>query len=1206
MKKILLNRDRGRHAATLTTATRVSLPAIKPGRSRLSFKAPVALSALPAIAAAALFLFGMNGPASAAGPATDGIPWSLRAEDAGKLPQGWKVLQGEWVVRNEDSAEVFKPSTGIDWNGVTADQLGRVPVLVMSDDKSGVIEAGERNVADFDLVFRTKQYMEKGYWNNQFRFRIQPDQKRYYSLWRERPGQISLAADGPKDADRVIIQTSARPFSQREGDWLWMRVTARGNHFQVRISSDGISWIQAIDADDPKSTYASGMLGFSVQQTTRIVLGGEAMAQDETRRKAGAWLETVAQARAFRADDLSRTFYKLKAEVYVLDAERPPSALEVTGGAAPAKVPLSKLHAGLNRVEAWVPVPADSKTPQLEVALLRGGERIDTATFRVTNVLGLARLQPGNPEPAKAAMGPQAVTRQTYIDALDRIYARYGNSGRFDWDARWADNAILFRATGETTYLDRTLEWVRRWLADRATGRAPFPHQHFASRYGFAVACAVALESGKLTETEQKNLRALISDFLAHERVESGGVINRSTGYALAYPLLLKLVPDYPLRKEVESYIDRFKEDLMAHPEGLENSTNYMPITLMYLVRWIDDYNPELWRDARVKEVFGNLLQLMTPSGDVPMYGDYGGGQRHGFMLVSVFERLAAVYKDGRFKWAAQTMARRCLGSFDVEKVNGWDSQALACVISSTDDSIAPVAPESQPALLKRLDGHLDKLVLRSGWGADDHYALIDLLNGCEHGDNGALSVVSISRGARQSLMDKAGRDIGFHSLPLVRDRAEDIPYRDRPFDFGEWHYACFDLPLHWSFGNFSGGIGSPMMPQYAYGAEMLPYEFTYDPGREFAFCMSVNGSGHATVTLDDIKLIKRGATPAQPAAEMVLEDFEGAPKQWVGEGGRVEGGHSGKYAGRFEVNFDNGGWIGRKFPVKLDINAHEWDQIEFWFKLESDDERMVPGTLSIGDHLPYPHNYLWHHSPSFPVTLTSMTDTPLATFASLRLDERDSHGNPQTKDRQLVFLKKSAVMWVRDTINRQGGGPWTAAQVWQLGQLAPARGANWTDSWVDDNLLVWCLPREGRVQTLALHPYTSPYGHGVQPDWPLSFHQASQGEGPIRNVIFDAVLVPHDGSADPRTIAEGIKVVEDSERATVIDVGGDLLLANRTGGEVSAGGVTTDCKLAYIQRERGAVMNAAGDGGTRIVVGGRTFPVEGEIPAKPAKKEPR
>ena len=734
---------------------------------------------------------------------------------------------------------------------------------------------------------------------------------------------------------------------------------------------------------------------------------------------------------------------------------------------------------------------------------------------------------------------------------------------------------------------------MRRWLADRASGRADFPHQHFASRYGFALACSVAIESGKLTEAEQKNLRALISDFLAHERVEAGGVINRSVGYALAYPLLLKLVPDYPLHKEVSSYIDRFKQDLMAYPEGLENSTNYMPITLMYMVRWIDDYNPELWQDPRVKATFENLLQLITPSGDMPMYGDYGGRQRHGFMLVSVFERLAAVYKDGRFKWAAQTMASRCLAEFDVEKVNGWDSQALACVVAATDDSVVPVRPKNESALLKRLDGHLDKLVLRGGWEPDAHYALIDLLNGCEHGDNGALSVVSISHGARQSLLDKAGRDIGFHSLALVRDRAEDIPYRDRPFDFGVWHYACFDLPLHWAFGNFSGGIGSPMMPQYAYSTDLIPYDFTYNPEREFAFAMNVNGSGHATVTLDDVKLVKRGPTPDHPAAELVLEDFEGAPKQWVGEGGRVEGGHSGKYAGRFNVNFDNGGWIGRKFPVKLDINARQWDQIEFWFKLESDNERMVPGTLSIGDCIPYPHNYLWHHSPSFPVTLTSMKDTPLATFASLRLDEKDEHGNRQIKDRQIVFLKKSGAMWVRDTVNRQGTGAWAAAQVWQLGQLSPARGANWADSWVDDNLLVWCLPRAGRTQTLALHPYTSPYGFGVQPDWPMSFHQSAEGAGPIRDLTFDAVLVPHDAGANPESIADGIKVVEDKDGLTLIQIGDDLLLANRTGGVISAGGIKTDCKLAYIRREHGAVADATGDGGASIACGGKTFTIE-------------
>ena len=193
------------------------------------------------------------------------------------------------------------------------------------------------------------------------------------------------------------------------------------------------------------------------------------------------------------------------------------------------------------------------------------------------------------------------------------------------------------------------------------------------------------------------------------------------------------------------------------------------------------------------------------------------------------------------------------------------------------------------------------------------------------------------------------------------------------------------------------------------------------------------------------------------------------------------------------------------------------------------------------------------------------------------------------------MFLKQSGVMWVRDTINRQRGGPWAAAQVWQLGQLSTARGANWIDSWVDDNLLVWCLPRDGHTQTLALHPYTSPYGHGVQPDWPLSFHQAAQGKGSIHDLTFDTVLVPHDGSADAKAIADGIKVVADNAATTVLEVSGDLLVANRTGKPVTAGGVTTDCRLAYVHREQGRPVSAAGEGGTEISCGDHKFSIPGK-----------
>ena len=143
-----------------------------------------------------------------------------------------------------------------------------------------------------------------------------------------------------------------------------------------------------------------------------------------------------------------------------------------------------------------------------------------------------------------------------------------------------------------------------------------------------------------------------LADFMAHEQTEAGGVINRTLGYVLAYPVLLRCVPDYPLRREVESYIDRLKQDLRAHPEGMENSANYLPITMMFLVRWIDENQPELWKDPRVRHGFENILQMLTSSGELPMFGDYGGTLQRNFLMVAALERLASVYHDGRFKWA--------------------------------------------------------------------------------------------------------------------------------------------------------------------------------------------------------------------------------------------------------------------------------------------------------------------------------------------------------------------------------------------------------------------------------------------------------------------------------------------------------------------------------------------------------------------------
>ena len=147
-------------------------------------------------------------------------------------------------------------------------------------------------------------------------------------------------------------------------------------------------------------------------------------------------------------------------------------------------------------------------------------------------------------------------------------------------------------------------------------------------------------------------------------------------------------------------------------------------------------------------------------------------------------------------------MARHLIQKFNVEQISGADTESLASAYLYADDSIPEVRPSNGSVVLSRNSGRLSKLILRSGWGPDDFYAAADLLSGCEHGDSMALALLSINEGG-QSLIDKAGRDIANHSLPMVRESAADIPYLRHPFEPGRWYQASFDLKLYGSWGGF-------------------------------------------------------------------------------------------------------------------------------------------------------------------------------------------------------------------------------------------------------------------------------------------------------------------------------------------------------------------------------------------------------------------
>jgi len=1109
----------------------------------------------------------------------------LQQIELGKLPAGWKALKGDWGVRldqqfaPEGSVEAKQPLPLIP----ALEKESLLPRVLGTDMEGGMIRYDAQEFDDFTLTYQMKHATERDYWANEFRFRIQPKGNDCYIVQHDRSGTFSLLRD------KKVLATSEGKLDVGQGEWLWVRVQAAGNRIRVWGCTDGVSFFPYLDVTDSGGIISPGKLAFAGPRRFRFAFLENPWNNDLKKQSLGSWLTSVQQGQGFRQRaDAQQTQIPLLVEYFVSDPAKAPTKITVSSGGSESSLPLGKPTIGYHHPLLFAEILNEATTGKVEVTLAREQKIIDCFTVLVTNPFDPAKMAKTNPSSEKPVSDHLKVTKADYQACLDKAFERYGNTGRLSWDNRWGQEAELYKATGEQKHLDRVMEWVRIWINGRISGKIEIPDFHFASRPGFAEAATLALEKGNLTPEERKIFLAIIADVLATNHVEGGGVMNRAMGYALPIKPLLGLVPDHPMRKELVRYHDAMMADFMVTKEVLENSSNYMPITALYLIAWIDQNGlQELYQDPKLKESFEGLLQMMDPSGGIPQFADYGGKDLYDWKLVAVFERLAAVYKDGRFKWAAHQMARRLVARFNVENISGGDTESMASAFLYADDSIPEVRPATGSVVLSRNSGRLSKLILRSGWEQKDFFAAVDLLSGCEHGDAMALSLISIYKDGGQSLFDKAGRDIANHSLPLVRESVSEIPYLPRLAEPGRWYQASFDLKLFQSWGGFSGGAGSPLGHQWLYGEAMIPYDFTYNPAREFAFALGLNGNGKARIYLDDVKLVKSGSSPEKPAKELLLEDFEGPAYRWIGNFSKSEGAAKGKSCGRFDVDFSESSYVGKKFPMPLYVYDSDYDRIEFWYKIEPVTGNINGMVLSLGDKSGTPRNYALNLNQNHPVKQKFFQDGKLATFAGFTLEERSPFGGPQTREREFLFVKNK-ILWIRDRITTDPARPYAAGPIWQVGNLSGARGTNWFDTWIDSNLMVWFVPKPYTTIETISDPQPRGYEMGWKKQYPAVLTQYATGKKGGRSLVFDTLLQPHQGDKDASQYAEAIKVLHDQDDITLLSVGGDLLLCNPTGKKVALQGLVTDCKMLYMTGLANKSPTCEGEGGTLAEYQGR------------------
>ena len=307
--------------------------------------------------------------------------------------------------------------------------------------------------------------------------------------------------------------------------------------------------------------------------------------------------------------------------------------------------------------------------------------------------------------------------------------------------------ANLYELQGTQEYLER----ARGLLVNYGEYKKAYPPDYVKSRPEFANglpalpnifsfpkylrAYDVLKRAGVLSRSERTIIEQNIAesaDFMIG--FQEWGPMNRALLRAECLAYAAKVVPDHPRAPVWKMMADAIGNDSWGQWE-IEDATGYHGIWLYSLLGYASDARGDesVYRTPVMHYYFDYFLALVSPDGVVPDFGDayWGGGWDR---MVPFFEKGAAVYKDGRLRWAAEQAFRKYLDPLPERK-----SPFLALVMSDAarwaDFSIDAVKPTSlSQQVLEDQVGK--KVVFRNGWDAGSTYMLY---NYRDEGDGGWL-----------------------------------------------------------------------------------------------------------------------------------------------------------------------------------------------------------------------------------------------------------------------------------------------------------------------------------------------------------------------------------------------------------------------------------------------------------------------------------
>ncbi len=319
-------------------------------------------------------------------------------------------------------------------------------------------------------------------------------------------------------------------------------------------------------------------------------------------------------------------------------------------------------------------------------------------------------------------------------------------------------------------------------------------------------------DSQAISEADKATIRStLVRTAESHSTLKWGLIPqwNIPLTQVLGTLAIARLFPEHPSAPSWAGIADKIAGDWLKVGDVAEDAINYEPLVLFYIMLYGEYTNSEreILFDRNVRAAAERYLAIVPPVGVMPDYGDSSWGVQWG-LWIAVMEKLAAVYRDGRYRWVADRFfafaeEQHWWDACETIQKTWFDLSALAFAYQWRDDSIASVEPNigsgvsyrtlfkvnfspvPEPAPGYRVDWaerREDKLVLRSGWQRDAAYLCLNLQGrvGHDHSDAGAIITYADNGAVLLHDCSYIQRHGEFHNLLFVQ--SEDAPFARPPW----------------------------------------------------------------------------------------------------------------------------------------------------------------------------------------------------------------------------------------------------------------------------------------------------------------------------------------------------------------------------------------------------------------------------------------